>query len=49
MAVAFYLKRGGLKALIEMKGTYNKESIMHVIRIVKKEERNKGEAAITNI
>lgn len=42
MAVAFYLKREGLKALSEMKSTYSKESIMLVIRILVREKETRG-------
>lgn len=34
-------KMGGLKAWTEIKGTYRKESIMHVIRIVEREKETR--------
>jgi len=36
--MAFYLKREGLKALHEMKGTHSQGSIMHVISYLGREK-----------
>lgn len=38
MVMAFYLKREGLKALREMKGTGSQGSIMHVISYLGREK-----------
>ena len=38
IVMAFYLKREGLKALHEMKGTHSQGSIMHVISYLGREK-----------
>lgn len=38
MVMAFYLKKEGLKALHEMKGTHSQGSIMHVISHLRREK-----------